>query len=135
MANCFVYTNGLRQFDADAVAAELGFKDGSIARVRWNSINRLKIQDTTASPAGVKKTTSTKKSASKKRKYGDSGEGDEDELGNGTGTPTKTPKKRARRSKADAAGEKDENGVRVKEENMEDVVETTEKDSEDELAA
>ena len=120
------------QFNYDAVATELGYKDGSIARVRWNSINRNKIQAGAATPAGVKKTTSAKKSTPKKRKGGDTGAGDEDELGNGHSSPLKTPKKRGRKPKADGA---DGAGVKVKEESMGDVVETTEKDSEDELAA
>ena len=62
-----------------------------------------------------------------KRKGEDTGVGDEDELGHGT----ETPKKRARKSKA----EKDRAGAKVKKEDVEDVVETTEKESEDELAA
>jgi hypothetical protein len=94
-------------FDADAVAAELGFKDGSIARVRWNSINRTKIQGSAG--GGVKKTPA-KKNTPKKRKGDDSGAGRDDELGDG-GTPSKTPKKIARKPKA----QRDGAGVKIKE--------------------
>lgn len=56
------------QFDADAVAKELGYKDGSIARVRWNSINRNKIK---GAVGGIDKASPAKKNIKPKKAAGE----------------------------------------------------------------
>lgn len=49
------------QFDAEAVAQELGMKDAGSVKARWNTINRKKIQGAASPAGGVDKTTPTKK--------------------------------------------------------------------------
>ena len=103
-------------------------KDATVARARWNTIYRQKIQGGSSGPSGgIQKKTPSKKSTPKKaNKDGETNNVDDEEAG----TPTKTPKKRGRKSKVETALKQEDN---VKEEEVEDVMETTEKDEEGEL--
>ena len=117
---CVTWLLTTLQFNADAVAAELGFKDGNVARVRWNRINRTKIQGGGASPSGgVQKGTPRKKNTPRKANADGNGNGGDDD--ENTKTPTK---KKGRKSKVEAEAKAEGN---IKQEEIEDAVETTEK--------
>ena len=106
----------------------MGFKDGNVARVRWNSINRTKIQAVATAPnGGVQKRSPTKKNTPKKAKAGGdvTGDGDDEEVA----TPAKTPTKRGRKPKAEKAEQIKSD---IKKEEMEGAIETTEKIEDDE---
>ncbi|KAK3676522.1 hypothetical protein LTR78_003798 [Recurvomyces mirabilis] len=93
--------------DYDAVAAEMGYKDASIAKTRWGQIKRKKINTTGDNPTP------------KKRK-GATTDGDDAE----NGAPN--PKKRGRKPKTTKP---DHDGLPVKDEVVEEAeaVESTEK--------
>lgn len=108
--------------DFEAVAAELGYKDASVAKTRWGQIKKKKIEGTTSESSPAKVTP-------RKRK-GKTSDGADDE---------ETPKAKKGRGKAKSEGvvkEDSEEGADAVEST--DVVETTEKDedvdSKDELA-
>ncbi|KAK3716865.1 hypothetical protein LTR37_006215 [Vermiconidia calcicola] len=111
------------QFDADAIAQQLGYKDGSIVKTRWGQIKRKKLTAAGASPGGgIKKRTSAKKNTAKKGKgYSETNGGGDDEE---PATPTKTPAKRGRKPKVEKVAEEDQE--EIKQEEKEDAVETTE---------
>lgn len=105
------------QFDADAVATEMDYKDAQSAKNRWNTIRRKKIAGT-ASSGGDNSTP-------KKRKgKADVADGDDDEE-----TP-KPKRKRGPTPKADKA--KKEDGIKKEEmEEEANAVESTEKAEDD----
>lgn len=89
---------------------------------RWGQIKRKKLSGADGSPASVKKRTPAKKKAQAEGEA--HGGADDDE----PATPTKkTPAKRGRKSKAEKV--KDEES-KIKDEEMDDAVETTEKEDE-----
>ncbi|KAK4622320.1 hypothetical protein CLAFUW4_07316 [Fulvia fulva] len=61
---------GTLKFDYDAVAAQLGLKNGKTARARWNTIARTKINNA-ASAGGVSKAGPSKKKAAPKKAAGE----------------------------------------------------------------
>ncbi|KAL2030454.1 hypothetical protein VTO58DRAFT_107808 [Aureobasidium pullulans] len=72
--------------DWDAVAGEMNYKDGTIARARWNQTRRKKILGTGASttkttkkPAGTKKGTAAKTKTQTKKKIDSDDEDEEDQ--------------------------------------------------------
>ena len=84
------------------MAAQVGYKDGIVARVRWNQIRRKHSSAAAAGakPEGVKKRTRKKAAAPKKVAAGadeatGGGSGDE------TGTPTKGAAKAGGKAKAE----------------------------------
>lgn len=94
------------QFDADAVAKDLGYKSGTVLKNRWSQIKRKKINVSggggggvaaAASPSGIKKRT-PKKSAKAALAEADGGDGDDDN--EVPDTPVKTPAKRGRKPTA-----------------------------------
>ncbi|KAK5167408.1 uncharacterized protein LTR77_007107 [Saxophila tyrrhenica] len=85
------------QFDADKVAAELGYKDGNIVKTRWGQIKRKRLTGDNGPAGGIKKRSPAKKGA--KAKAETEGEGGDDE------EAVKTPKKRGRKPKAAKAEE------------------------------
>ncbi|KAK4985484.1 hypothetical protein LTR66_008155 [Elasticomyces elasticus] len=79
--------------DYDAVASELGYKDGSIVKTRWNQIKRKKINASSGSPSGgVAKTTKKTTTKSPKDKKAEV-------KGDDNGSPK--PKKRGRKPKSE----------------------------------
>lgn len=112
----------VHQFDADAVAKELGYKDGKIVKTRWSQVKIKKLSG--GSPAaGVKKRTPSKKAV----KAMEGAEGaDDDEDAATPATPTKTPKKRTPKPKKKAAAEAEDEVMKEEGEDaggMEDVAE------------
>ena len=107
------------QFDADTIATQLGYKDGSIVKARWGQIKRKKLS-ACVSPAGIKKRTPSKKAMPKKAKV--EGDLDNDDDAGGEETPTKTPAKRGRKKKAELETEE----VEVKQEDGDEAVESIE---------
>ncbi|KAK3048692.1 hypothetical protein LTR09_010001 [Extremus antarcticus] len=90
------------QFNADAIAAQMGYKDAAIVRARWNTIKRKKLS--VDAPTGVVKKRTPKKAAkSKEGEEGDGDGGDDEEVV----TPVKTPKKRTRKPKTAKADEEE----------------------------
>ncbi|THX50362.1 hypothetical protein D6D11_05374 [Aureobasidium pullulans] len=74
------------QSDWDAVAGEMNYKDGTIARARWNQTRRKKILGTGASttkatkkPAATKKGTAAKAKTQTKKKIDSDDEDEEDQ--------------------------------------------------------
>lgn len=81
-----------KQTDFVGVAADMGYKDASIAKTRWSQIKKKKI--TGSAPAGgVDKTPPNKKTPAKAKKATVAGEGVE-------GDTPKTPAKRGRKPKS-----------------------------------
>ena len=104
------------------MAAELGYKDGSIVRTRWGQIRRKKINT-----SGGSADTPAKATPKKRKGKVESGDGADDE---------ETPKpKRGRKTKAQKAKEEEEGAAAaVKQEedaeNEANAVESTEKGGE-----
>ncbi|OTA34940.1 hypothetical protein BTJ68_04583 [Hortaea werneckii EXF-2000] len=110
--------------DFEAVAAELGYKDASVAKTRWGQIKKKKIEGSTTDPSPVK--------ATPKKRKGKASDGADDEE-----TP-KAKKGRGKAKSADVVKEDSEEGASAIETTEKDVMETTEKDEDvdgkDELA-
>ena len=66
-----ITTDTTSQADLEAVACELGYKDASVAKTRWNQIKRKKI-------AGVAGATPAKASPGKRKKVVDQDDDDEE---------------------------------------------------------
>lgn len=96
------------QFDADAIASELGYKDGGVVKMRWRQIKNKKLALAGASPGGIKK-RAPKKATPKKVKAEDEAEDDAEQVS----TPSKGPKKRVTKSKA---AQQNEDGMKIKDE-------------------
>ena len=115
-------TTDCHQFDADAVAAELGYKSGVVVKARWSQIKTKKLGKGAAPSSGVQKPTPSKKATPKKAPTGGAIKGeDDDEVAT---TPTKTPKKRA--PKPEVKEEEEEEQLDIKQDEREQAVETTE---------
>ncbi|EME43391.1 hypothetical protein DOTSEDRAFT_35665 [Dothistroma septosporum NZE10] len=115
-------------FDADAVAQQLGMKDGKTARARWNTIARTKINNIPA--GGIDKTAPAKKNTEPKKADGE-GErfiipapyaGGEGMLTSALDAQKAAPKKRGRKPKQEKNEEASEDGgVKVKAEGEEEL--------------
>jgi hypothetical protein len=98
-----------QQFDVEKVALELGYKNSSSLRARWNSLKRTKIATGggAAAPAGgVDKSTPNKKAKGTPKKA-KAAAGDDDDDGE------QTPVKKSAVKKAAAKGKKGAKGVKI----------------------
>lgn len=100
------------QFDAEKVALELGYKNGTSLRARWNSLKRSKITSGSSAPAGgVDKTTPSKKAnATPKKATPKKAKSTETEDGDGSESVAgkKAGKKVGKKGKADVKVEDDD---------------------------
>ncbi|KAM0700178.1 hypothetical protein Q7P36_000390 [Cladosporium allicinum] len=101
------------QFDVEKVALELGYKNGSSLRARWNSLKRTKIAAGASPSGGVDKNTPSKKAKRTPKKAKATGSEDDEETPAKKSAVKKTPTKgkKAKGVKVEVKSEEEENAL------------------------